>query len=142
MADYPSRIDIVCSGDYHQISANPPVRDGSNVYTLGGRIYGYATGPNEVGWHVPLRSGTWSLYVAHSTAADNGIWDFRIDSTSIGTYDAYAASPSLHAFTSLTGWKVAPSGVKLLSLYVNTKNASSSSYRYSISAITLIRTGD
>ena len=68
---------------------------------------------DEMTWQVYLMAGTWRLDVYGLTATYNGIADWRIDGSSIGTQDWYSGSTVYNLTKSITGITVASSGIKV-----------------------------
>lgn len=103
------------------------------------RYFSNAAQDASVAWDVLLGAGTWTIALLHDTGTDRGIYTVKIDGSSVGTIDGYAASGAA-ARSSLTGVAVASSGLKRVSLVMSTKNASSTGYRASVSALLFTRT--
>lgn len=94
-----------------------------------------------VEWQVALDSGTWTVTVIHYTAANEGIIDFKLDGTTIGSKDCYTLVTTANVVTQFTGVTVATPGVYAFRAQINGKNASSTDYAFFFNLITLTRTG-
>lgn len=91
-----------------------------------------------------LAAGTWSMTLLHRADTNKGIYTVAVSPdaaawTDLGTIDGYAgvAAP---ARTTATGLTIA-AGTKFVRLKMATKNASSSAYGGTVSALTGTRTG-
>ena len=94
----------------------------------------------EMAWDVGLTAGTWRVDLIHYQDSDRGIYTVSLAGTSVGTIDGYNAAQTHNVISSITGVAVAASGFKELKLKMETRNASSSSYRGAIQALRLRRT--
>lgn len=82
---------------------------------------------DEIAYKCSLAKGTYDLSLYCMNHSQAGIIDFIVDGASIGTIDLYSASPT-RTLRSITGWSVASSGLKTLTMIVSTKNVSSTGY--------------
>jgi hypothetical protein len=87
-----------------------------------------------------LAAGTWQLQMISSKGSNHGIYTFRLDSTDIGTIDAYNSTTLRNQRTSIGSIAVASSAVYRLSVIMATKNASSAAYWAFMNALRLRRT--
>jgi hypothetical protein len=94
---------------------------------------------DSLAWPVVLSAGTWTVHLRYRKSSNVGIFTVKLDGSSVGTVDGYAASPALGS-TSITDIAVATSGKKTLEIVIATKNASSSGYFAGLTGITLLRT--
>lgn len=141
-AELPRRIDINPWGFWgHSVAGGSITRTQSSVNLSGGQVnQGTPAIDNEIGWNVLLGAGTWTLTLIHSTNTNRGIYTVKLDSTTIGTIDGYAATPALNVVNEITSISVATSAMYTLKFVMASKNASSSNYYYSLLWITFRRT--
>ena len=97
---------------------------------------------NSLTFRAFLRSGTYQFNALGVTSNNKGIMHVQVqDGGSQGTIDWYSASVSANVFKQTT-ITVAEDGQHVISLEMNTKNASSSNYDLAIEAVWGHRTGD
>jgi hypothetical protein len=94
---------------------------------------------DQVTYPVLLQAGTWKLAIMGSFGTSRGIYTIALDGVTVGTLDAYNAGGGFGTLE-LTGITVAKTGVKLLTLTMATKNASSSNYLASSSELVFTKT--
>ena len=94
----------------------------------------------SVEWDVGLSAGTWTLALIVLTFDGSGILTVSLDGVSVGTSDHYSVALEPAVRKDVAGIVVAASGVKRLKFTMATKNASSSAYYGSLSAVQLLRT--
>lgn len=95
---------------------------------------------DELEWRLLLQSGTWKLQIVHSGGANRGIYDVKVDGTSVGTSDGYSATnPTITAV--FTGIVVATTAVVPVKVVMSAKHGSSSAYYSVLSALSMTRTG-
>jgi hypothetical protein len=87
-----------------------------------------------------LTAGTYTLNTYCKLGPDCGIGDFKLDGTSVGTQDFYAAGTTAGSIMQTTGINVAASGIKVLSMKLATKNGASTHYNSYLAWCELIRT--
>ena len=109
---------------------------------MGGTKYsvGNSDDSDYIQWDVILAAGTWTLQTMSQNQSNKGIITAKLDGTTIGTIDTYAASSTPNALGSITGITVASSGKHTLQFRNTTKNASSSGYVIALQHVRLIRT--
>ena len=98
---------------------------------------------SEIKWNVFLGAGTWtlSLFLDTAVTTDVGIISIRLDGAEVSTYDQYGQSTSSYGSrVQAADIAVASSAMKLFSLKMASKNASSSGYKCGISHLAWIRT--
>jgi len=93
----------------------------------------------SIDYTVDLSPGTWSLKFFGYRGPGLGIATIKLDGTTIGTIDLYAAAPAAYD-TTITGITVSTDGAQTLQVVMATKNASSSGYQGSASWFTMWRT--
>ena len=93
----------------------------------------------SIDYTVDLSPGTWSLKFFGYRDAGLGIATIKLDGTTIGTIDLYAAAPAAYD-TTITGITVSTDGAQTLQVVMATKNASSSGYQGNASWFTMWRT--
>ncbi len=108
---------------------------------LGGSLYN-STGADGDGltYNVFLAANTYTLTLVLRTSSILGIIEILIDGASIATYDAYSSSPADNLIFSTSGISISSSGLKVLTIRINGKNASSTDYKCKISSLTFYRT--
>lgn len=135
---YPSQVIVPV---LFYASSNGAVSKGVDATQLGNQRLIL---PNDntayVEYPVLLQAGTWRLDAISDKANTRAILTFSIDGVSVGTQDAYAASPSANFEASVTGIVVAATGVKTLRVSNPTKNASSSGYAGVLSQLVMRKT--
>lgn len=91
-------------------------------------------------WPITVDSGTYALMAITSFGNNRAIITIKLDGSSLGTIDMYAASttPTLSRLTSIA---IATAGRKTLRVEITGKNASSSAYSCLITRLALTRTG-
>jgi hypothetical protein len=91
-------------------------------------------------WPILVDSGTYALTTITSFGNNRAIITIKLDGSSLGTVDMYAASttPTLSRLTAIS---IATAGRKTLRLEITGKNASSSAYSCLITRLALTRTG-
>ena len=87
-----------------------------------------------------LTPGTYTLCVLYVKAADRGILKVYLGSQVLTTIDGYAAAISYNNIDETTSITISSSGVQNLKFEVDGKNASSSNYYVTFTAISLKRT--
>lgn len=112
----------------------------SSTLFMGGHRTSTGDQNAEVGWDVVLGAGTWTLSIICRTGADYGIATVSLAGTSAGTIDLYVDPGGDNNSKSITGITVATTGKKRLLFKMATKNASSSSYKGGLQAVSLVRT--
>ena len=93
----------------------------------------------SIDYTVDLSPGTWSLKFFGYRGPGLGIATIKLDGTTIGTIDLYAAAPAAYD-TTITGIHVTVDGEQTLQVVMATKNASSSGYQGNASWFTMWRT--
>lgn len=93
----------------------------------------------EISFPVVLAAGTWTFELLHWRDTNRGIYSVRIDGIEKGTIDGYAAASAANVRSTVTGIVVPATTKYTLAMRMATKNASSSSYFGSITAIQLRR---
>lgn len=83
---------------------------------------------SEVAWKVSLDAGTYDLVVIGQTSSNRAIQNFKLNGSSVGTWDAYDAGGANNFVNTETGITVATSGVYTFSILADGKNGSSSAY--------------
>lgn len=91
-------------------------------------------------WLFSVDAGTFTLTLLHTKYFEYGRFDVTIDGTSIGTLDLYAASAIYNHVTTFAGI-VMSSGNHRLRFTAAGKNASATSYTFSLNWLSLTRTG-
>lgn len=125
----------------HKVNGGTIVRENwNNALSMAMMRQGTVAQNDEIGWDVQLTEGTWNLTVIYYKSTDRGIQTWKLDGTTLGTIDGYAASESWNNVTQITGFTVSTSGIYTLKCVMATKNASSSNYYYSLQVINLMRT--
>lgn len=94
---------------------------------------------DNISYRLYLTAGTYTLRVVGRKHTICGIVDVDIDAVEVASFDLYGAL-TYNVVFSQTGITIASDGLKTLKLRVDGKNASSSAYYASISAIALWRT--
>jgi hypothetical protein len=94
---------------------------------------------DTISYDLPIGAGTWTLDLLHLAGTNRGIYTVAVDGVTVGTVDGYNAVLSA-VRGQVTGIAVATGGTHRVTLTVATKNATSTSYRGSVSAIMLTRT--
>lgn len=84
-------------------------------------------------------AGTYALELYHLPFTNRGIYTIKIDGTTVGTIDGYAASLAA-ARNTLTGLSVATSGQHTITLLMATQNVSSSGFTGIVERIGLTQT--
>lgn len=130
-ATYPKRIDICPWLDWsHVVAGGTITRTQSSADFSGGVILqGTPAINNEIGWPVLLNAGTWTMTMLHWLSTNRGIYTHKLDSTTLGTIDGYAASPTFAAFE-IASIVVATPAVYTHKLVMASKHASSTNYYY------------
>lgn len=136
----PSRIDIIPFGYWGQTAGAAPSRQQSSSALNGGYVQQATNVANEIGWYVPLTSGTWAIDIITVNDTDGGILTVTAGATTAGTVDTYNGSTTYNNVTTLTGLSVTSSAMTLLKFAASTKNASSSGYATRIQHIALRKT--
>lgn len=136
----PSRIDIIPFGYWGMSAGSTPSRTQNSGALDGGYVTQATNIANEIGWYVPLTSGTWAIDVITANSTDGGILTVTAGATTAGTVDTYNGSSTVNNVTTLTGLSVASSAMTLLKFAASTKNASSSGYATRIQHIALRKT--
>jgi len=136
----PSRIDIIPFGYWGMSAGSSPSRQQSSSALGGGYVQQATNVANEIGWYVPLTSGTWAIDVITAKSTDGGILTVTAGATTAGTVDTYNGSTTYNNVTTLTGLSVSSSAMTLLKFAASTKNGSSSGYATRIQAIALRKT--
>lgn len=95
---------------------------------------------DELQYDVVLSEGTWSLSVTHGKTATAGIMTWYLDSTSLGTIDAYNGSATNNNVSTISSISVSTTGRYVLKMKLESKNASASAYRATLQQLTLRRT--
>ena len=93
----------------------------------------------SIDYTVDLSPGTWSLKFFGYRGPGLGIATIKLDGTTIGTIDLYAAASAAYDST-ITGITVSTDGAQTLQVVMATKNASSSGYQGNASWFTMWRT--
>ena len=93
----------------------------------------------SIDYTVDLSPGTWSLKFFGYRGPGLGIATIKLDGTTIGTIDLYAAAPAAYDST-ITGITVSTDGAQTLQVVMATKNASSRGYQGNASWFTMWRT--
>lgn len=139
-ATLPHRFDIIAwaGTQYASVSSWGPSQ--SSGYLGGGIYLSPTTVDNSATWLVPLASGTWSVTAIATTNTDAAISTVKLNTTTVGTLDWYAALAN-NAVQTITGISVTVPGIYKLSLTAATKNGSSSAYRQRLNHLILQRTG-
>ena len=83
---------------------------------------------DEVSFDVVLATGTWTFELIYPKGSNAGIVTVLLDSTSLGTIDAYVAGTSYDNRSQITGIAVSTTAKYRLTLRMATKNASSTGY--------------
>lgn len=124
MVDMPWHVQIVpILGTLPIVGSLAGVQN-SGAYQ-GGVAYNISSAQNdEFGWDLILAKGTWLLEFFHQKGAGNAIATVRLDGSTLGTVDFYAAGTSYNNYGSVAGIVVAASGKHRLSLKAATRNAS------------------
>jgi len=87
-----------------------------------------------------LQRGTYTLRYLHKKGNNHGIAKFKLDGTSKGTIDSYAAVASLNNISSITNISVPHTGLYTLQLIVDAKNVASTAYFANFVSISMFRT--
>ena len=133
-----------CRRAYSAVNFNNYNAD--SAFYLG--VYRYSGGfqNDQIVWRLPqqLRAGTWTLALVYATMTTFGIYTIStsIDGTtciSQGTIDGYSVASVPFNRTELTGVTL-PAGIRWVQLQLATKNASSTGYSASFSALYGTRT--
>jgi hypothetical protein len=95
---------------------------------------------DSITFKVHLSAGTYSIATLSATASNRGIMKIDIDAVNVAGFDLYSESAAYNVRSLQTAVVVSTSGMKTITLYTNTKNASSSGYYINFSALTLWRT--
>ncbi|KKL81863.1 hypothetical protein LCGC14_1990500, partial [marine sediment metagenome] len=95
---------------------------------------------DELDFKVYLAAGTYTLMFFHYADSGRGIVDFDIDAGEVASFDTYSASPTFNVRSVQTSISIATSGLKTLTMRVDGKNGSASSYVCSATTIVLWRT--
>jgi len=112
----------------------------NNSFPFNGILYNStsANGDNCT-WKVALDAGTYNLYTMYTKGGGLGILQILLDGTEIDSIDEYNGV-ALNNLVKITSFNVATKGIKALKANCNGKNASSSGYQLTISAIQIERT--
>jgi len=94
---------------------------------------------DQINYIVGFEAGTWTFNLLGATINNSGILDILIDGVSIGTQDWYTAATTYNVIKNITGISI-NTGVKMVSLKINGKNAFSSSYRMRLTSLAFWRT--
>lgn len=94
---------------------------------------------NAIAYDVILAAGTWDAHFWVRASTNCGIITLQQDGSDMGTVDTYAAAPAASK-VSISSWAVATTGKKRMNLKMATKNASSTDYQLTVSAIEFRRT--
>jgi len=94
---------------------------------------------DEIYYLVYLPVGTYDLTIAHQKGANYGIISVYYDATLLGAIDTYNSSSVDYFLSKISGFAVASAGLKILTMKMGSKNASSGAYGGSISSISLQR---
>ena len=137
--DWPRRIDICPWGNWYS-NTSYSTRTQYSGYFSGGTIVNGGVQNAEVVWKVPLSAGTWTLTLFYEKGSNIGNNHMYLDSTALGSFDGYNASPIFTSVGEITGIVVASSGVYSLKAKVESKNASSSNYHSRVIWVNLRRT--
>jgi hypothetical protein len=89
-------------------------------------------------------AGVYSIGLHHQRRTDGGRYDVHIDGILQGvgaTFEGYGAAVT-YRYDNVVGFRVRTSGRHTLELRMANKDAASTAYRGSISAITITRTAD
>lgn len=141
MADGPWHIDIRPWQSWSAFAGGTPTRLPDGTELGGGDIYQTPVNVNDsVSWDVPLTAGTWTFTMIHQCNTDRGIYTVRLDSTTVGTIDGYAAAKTVNSAGTITNIVVGSDAVYRLTLLMATKNASSTNFYYGLNHIALSRT--
>ena len=95
---------------------------------------------DELDYKVYLAAGTYTIRLIAQKQSAGGIVDIDIDAVEIASFDLYNGSSLYNQMFTDTGNVIAASGLKSLTLRLDGKNGSSSSYGAIINGITLWRT--
>lgn len=111
--------------------------DATHPYS--GHLYSTGAQNAELGWDVVLSAGTWSLLLMHATGPDKGVYSIRIDGGQVASIEGYSAGVVKGARNFSSGFPVAVTGKKRVTLKMVSKNSSSSSYFGDINRVVLSR---
>lgn len=117
---------------------NTDFLDLTYVYT--GDIESNGTVNNARWWYLGLGNGTWTLDVLHTTGPNRGIYSVQIDDVQVGTFDGYSSGQVKNVRSSVSGISIANPGKHKLSFVMATKNASSSQFFGTVTAMQMRRT--
>jgi len=95
---------------------------------------------DQLSWSVYMEAGTWNIGILTLKGTNVGIQTWKIDGTTVLTYDAYAGGVTYNQIGTATGISIATSGLKTLSCTTASKNGSSSAYVTVYTGIYLMRT--
>lgn len=109
------------------------------------QIWAFQTATPNVGdrvvWKALLASGTYTVRVIGFSDASYGITGIQINGVTVASFDWYSASavsPDVKESTTVT---IPDSGLKEITMRITGKNALSSSFFFTVTAIMFIRTG-
>lgn len=134
----PWLIDVDPMGGRHATTGVWSISRSASVW-MGGLLSSAGVQNSDVSWDLVLAAGTWAFSMEHLKGSGVGIYTVTIGGVSAGTIDGYAAGTAVGK-DALTGFSVATTGKKRLTLQMATKNASSSGYTGQVAAINLLRT--
>jgi hypothetical protein len=112
-----------------------------NYLNRGGFMQSSGSNGDSYAFSFSIRSGTYLLKCLGVTSTDSGLLDIYFDNTKVDTIDFYSGSTVFNVIKTSTSLVVSTSGRYKLTLTINGKNASSSSFIIRMNKLWLLPSG-
>lgn len=128
--DCPWVVDVPVAS-YDSVSIGSLTAVQSTGYQWGTRFYSSDNQFEVITYSVWLAQGTYDLDMIFYGASDGGIATVKLGGSTIATFDFYTSGATSNASVSQSGITVSSTGVHTLTFHMDSKNASSTRYRFS-----------
>lgn len=95
---------------------------------------------DQIDYKAYMTKGTWKCRVLGTTNTTHGIFDIKVNGTTVHTIDGYSAANTFNVRDTSSEFNITSDGLKTISVVINGKNASATTYYAFITYITFWRT--